>query len=185
MKHIAPRMPQEVAIGQFEKRPWYSFLQPRVPASPLGENLPRIELAWLPYYIVPVEVQSRKGDGVIEVSVEAISGAFAIFQMQPNLEEGPPDGEIYPPKLSVAEAQEIGRKRLLKSVMFKRGQRGKPVPVATGEPELMHYPFWIYYYERRRSLIDFKVLDAATGKRAGHHSKLSFLEAFTRVADEG
>jgi len=138
--------------------------------------LPRVQLVWLPHFIVSVKVTSSKGPGEIDVSVEGHSGSFAVFQMHPDLvERSEVEGEAFPPRLSPEEAIQIGRTELLKTILRQRGHRQKPAIVGTGNIDLFYYPFWIYYYERRRGLIDIQIFDAARGVKGGARTKVGIL----------
>lgn len=137
-----------------------------------------IERVWLPLYLVTFHVSSPKGPGFIRVFVEAYSGAFAIFQMNDAIVEGALAEEWFPPKMSEQEAVERGRAELLHTILRQRGAGGKPLIETCEAVEVLHYPFWVFYYERRPGLLDIKVLDAATGDKAGAKTKAAILEAF-------
>ena len=119
------------------------------------------------------------------VSVEAYSGAFAIFEMHPYLLDSPPPGDHFPPRIPESEAVETGRRELQHTILRLRSMGGKPVVGEAQRVELLQYPFWVYYYERRRGLLDIKLLDAVTGGKGGAKTKVGVLEAFKlREAEE-
>lgn len=174
-------MDEAHALAIFErksKNPIRRIFQ-RSPAKP---RKPVTELVWVPFYIIPIHVESSQGPGVITVSVEAYSGAFAIFQMQPDIEDAALAEQSFAPRLSAEEAIAIGRKELLHTILRQRSTGPKPEIVSTDESYVLHYPFWLYYYERRRGLLDVKLLDAATGAKGGGKTKRGILDALADVA---
>lgn len=184
MKIIEPRVPESSARAYFERRRWQnlwgllkvSSVKTAANTTSNKPLLPSIQLVWLPHYVVTVDVSSRKGPGEIDVSVEAHSGSFAIFQMHEDLiEKDEVPGEVFEPKLGEKEIIEIGRRELLKTILRRRGQREKPTIIGTGEIDLFYYPFWIYYYERRHGLLDIQVFDAARGIKGGTRTKVGIL----------
>ena len=186
MRFIESRVSQAEAIRFFQRRRlgnlWGLFMRPDPNVGTL-KRMPYLERIWLSYYQIPIDVTSVHGPGVITVSVEAHSGAFAIFEMHKDIVEGELEGQAFPPKLTEEEAAVIGRKGLLKSIMRRRGQRGKPVVHSPGAAEVFYYPYWVYYYERRRGFIDIKALDALTREKAGARTKVGILGAFAAVGD--
>ncbi len=184
MKIIEPRVSQSSALAYFERPRWSNLwgllrVLGRITHSSSTapkKGLPRIQLVWLPHFIVTVKVVSSKGPGEIDVSVEGHSGSFAIFQMHTNLVEcSQIEGEVFPPRLREDEVVQTGRAELLKTILRQRGHRDKPAIVGTGNIDLFYYPFWIYYYERRRGLIDILVFDAARGVKGGARTKVGIL----------
>lgn len=185
MTLIEPRVSEPKAIRFFaRRRPWNLWgLAHRPTAHDTGTGLPRLELVWLGHYIVPVKVTSRRGPGQIDVAVEGHSGAFSVFERHRNLVERDIEEEAFPPRLTEAEAAAIGRKELLKTIMRRRGQLGKPTITDTLPPSVFYYPFWVYYYERRKGLLDIRVLDALVHKKAGPKNRSGILSAFIGADD--
>ena len=71
---------------------------------------------------------------------------------------------------------------MLKKMATLRSRDAKPIPDSVESVELLQYPYWVYYY-RRRARIDFAVLDAATGMRAGNKIEISILDALRSQED--
>ena len=178
MTYVEPRVSQTEALRFFERRRagnlWH--ILHRDPIVKRG-RLPYAELVWIPHYLIALGVNSSRGPGEIVVSVEAHSGAFTIVEGQAGLVEGTPEGEAFPPRLAEDEAIKIGRKELLKSIMRRRGQRHKPVIQDTRAVSLFHYPYWVYYFERRRGLLDIAVADAVTCDKGRARTKVGVLSA--------
>jgi hypothetical protein len=182
MQVIEPRVTEDEARRYFERHRagnLWGLLRPRrITTGPLGSTKPGkppIELVWLPHYHVRFRVFSRRGPGEIAVSVEAHSGSFAVFQMQEDLIDREIEGEVFEPRLSCDRATEIGRRDLLKSILRQRGQWNKPEVRETLGVDLFYYPFWVYYYERKRGLFDIQVYDAARGVKGGPRTKVGIL----------
>lgn len=176
MKHAALRVSREQAEG-FLRKSRLGWL--RAVLAPGGTSrVSKTELVWMPYYRIPVNVESGKGPGVITVSVEAYSGSFAILEMSGELVESAPAGEAFPPHLSPEEAIKIGREELLRAIMRRRSHHGRPAITGVGEVDVFHYPYWIHYFERRKGLLDFRIMDGVSGERGGARTKTGLLNAF-------
>jgi len=185
MKFLEPRTSESAAIRFFERRRLrnlWGLLGRRSPATPGSSDtlhrVPYAELVWLPYYIIPIKLRSPRGESEITVSVEGYSGSVAVFQTQANTVEGKPQGETFRPRLDQIEATRLARKGLLVTIMGRRSGREKPVPQEVVRVDLLHYPFWVYYYERRRGRLDIRVLDAVNGSKPGPGVRASILNAF-------
>ena len=184
MKCIRPRVSEAAAIRLFQRRRfgWLRIPARRRPPTS-SSRLPFTELVWLPYYLIRIGTQSGGSQGAITLSVEAYSGSFAVFQMHELLVEEELPGQKFPPKLRDQEAEAIGRRELLTTLLRTRGNRRRLEPGPTLGIEVAHYPYWVYYYERRKGLLDFRVLDAVTGERGAAKTKGAFLHAFCSAAD--
>ncbi|MCF6284470.1 MAG: hypothetical protein L3K26_04710 [Candidatus Hydrogenedentes bacterium] len=147
---------------------------------PSGRDLPYIEQIWFPYHLYTFEMTSPKGPGLMTVSVEAWSKAFAIFQLGEQLSDTQPEtGEVFAPKLSIEDCEPTARDDLLHTVMRQRSRSGgKPVPGDIIERETILYPFWVYYYQRKKGLLDLKIVDGISGRQIGHRTRGAVLEAF-------
>ena len=70
----------------------------------------------------------------------------------------------------------------LTTLLARRGARSQELLSAlrvTVEP--IQYPYWVYYYERRRGQIDVRLLDALTGRPTGGKVKTALLAAFQQA----
>lgn len=193
VKHLEPYLDESDALSVFERKraPWLRKWLLGDNEVKLGRQshhfrrMPYAERVWLPYYLLDYDVKTKKRDSVISVSVEAYSGAFAIFQMHEQLKEGePPEGEFFPPEMPEDEAVTLGRDRLHEAIIREKGRRLQPEVNEVVKIEIIHYPFWVYYFERRRGLIDIKVLDAARGEKPGNKTRISLLNAFAKASEE-
>ena len=139
----------------------------------------------MPHYLIEFAVTSRRGPGTITVSVEAHSGAFAVIESARGVVERPDEKNTFPPKLGQEEAVVMGRKDLLQSIMRRRGQRHRPLIEKAVGVDLFHYPYWVYYYERRRGRLDVKVLDALTREPGRPRTRAGVLSALVQAGETG
>ncbi len=146
--------------------------------------LPYLELVWMPYYLIDLQVSSHKGKGEIAVSVEACSGAFALFQMHADLVADTPKEEMLPILLPEDEVVPYARKQLLQTIMRRRGQRGKPVIEEHLNTAIFYYPFWVCYSRSRSGALDIQLQDALTGERGGNRNRAGVLNAFTYLSHQ-
>jgi hypothetical protein len=181
MLHLRPEIDEADALRRWHAphggltRSAYRSLVPRKPPQ-------RVELVWLPAYLVTIELDLRSTKSDVVCSVEGLSGSFAIFQMTDSIVDGEPHGERFPARFSPDEAERLARLSLLNAILRRRGRAGKPVPGPTRSVEPLLWPYWVYYHRRRDDRMDIELLDAATGGRPGHKIKLGLLEAFRAAA---
>ena len=152
-----------------------------------GRKLPYTQKIWFPYHIYTFEMTSRKDPGIMQVSVESWSGAFAIFQLAEHLRDSlPDDGEIFAPKLSIEDCEPHARDNLIHTIMRQRSRfGGKPVPGDIIERETILYPLWVFYYARKSNVIDVKLVDGMSGRQSGHRTRSGVLEAFVAKKQGG
>tara|TARA_R110002096_G_scaffold118243_1_gene256041 strand:- start:74 stop:679 length:606 start_codon:yes stop_codon:yes gene_type:complete len=185
MRHLETLVPEHAVpliCGKGCAMAWRRLFvpAPRDKADGAGKALPYTEKIWFPYHIYTFEMNSRKGPGQLEASVESWSGAFAIFQLSEHLLEGEPEsGERFEPRLSIEECEPLARDNLIHTIMRQRSRLGgKPVPGDIVGRETILYPLWIYYFARKRDIIDIKVVDGVTGRPNGHRTRAGVLDAF-------
>ena len=82
-------------------------------SAPRRAVVSKAELVWMPTYLVTIRLTSPKGDGETICSVDACSGAFALFQMAADIEEADSPVETFPPSLSEREAEAVARESLV------------------------------------------------------------------------
>ena len=140
--------------------------------------LPRLERVWMPAYAIKLALTSRRGNSSTWVSVDASTGAFALFERATELESRDSLEETLDPALDEASAIEAGRHGLLQYLLRRRGQGDKPVVESVAEIRLYFAPVWILYYRRRRRRIDLTLLDGYTGNPMGSRAKQAVVNAF-------
>ena len=184
MRHVAPAVDESRAL-EIVNRGWGARLRRLFwgPHESRAEGgLPRAELVWMPSYLVTIQLESKQGASEVTCNVDACSGSFALFQMHAAIAGESAEGDTFPPTHDEAEAESRAREELVKAILRRRSRAGKPLPGKTLGIELLSYPYWVYYYQRRRALIDIKVIDAATGRPVGNKIKLGILDAFKAAA---
>lgn len=149
----------------------------RAPKPELA-HLPRMERVWFPHYLVRVRVTSRKGPGEMLCGVEAWTGSVFLLQLADTPDDQEVEGSTFPPRLEPEAAVKIARKELIHTIMRQRSRGPKPELKETLACDLVYFPFWIYYYARRGSFIDIRVLNGATGEAVGNRTRTGVLDAF-------
>lgn len=185
MAYAAPNFSREHA-RRFFNRPRFANLWGLLKRRPRTERLPYIELVWLPYYLIEVNVTSRSGPGVIPVSVESHSGAFALCDVFDGMREGKPPtdppGECLAPALDEETARAVALKELRETIMRRRSQEHKPLIQDIHAVSLFQYPYWLEYYERWRGKLDIRVFDAVSGTAGGAMTKTGILSALIQAS---
>lgn len=111
--------------------------------------------------------------------IDAWSGAFSIAENSWDANTDAPREEMFSPRLTQSEALDLAQKQLLNAVMLQRAHGGmRPVVEGVICTELLYRPYWVLYYERWRSRLDIRILDAVTGQIAGARTKDGILRAF-------
>ena len=145
--------------------------------------MPYLEPLCLPTFLVSFE-KPVNNKGAVRTMGSLVDGHGATCSIcdldtmrwdEPNAHSEPT--ESFEPRLSPKEAEAIARQQLRLLLLRRPGWRRK---VETPDPkrsELIDYPYWVYYYQRRRALLDVKILDAVTGEVTGPKIKTSLLDA--------
>ncbi|NUM54960.1 MAG: hypothetical protein HUU46_15035 [Candidatus Hydrogenedentes bacterium] len=188
MKHLPATISAETARAKIESSIAFridilvgallpSFRKPLAPAR----ALPYLELVWMPQYLMTFAMHGIRGPETACVTVDAYSSQFALFFAENQVRSGVPDGELPEPDLSPARAEATARanahKWLLRYHRVRRLTIGALVSI-----EVLRYPFWVYYYQRRRGLLDVRIADAVTGELPGSKTKYAIVRAFQRAA---
>lgn len=139
--------------------------------------LPYLEIAWFPYYLVTMEAVVKSSPQDVTTMVGALDGRVTLIRVTDLKFAAQVDAEPFPPKLSEAEAVERARNFLLSALLRSPQWAAKTTLGQVRRVDLVHYPFWVYYFERRPGRLDVRILDAVTGQRVGAGVKGVFLEA--------
>ena len=133
----------------------------------------------MPCYLVSLELHYGGERAECLFLVDATSGAGnQIDNGSRDFEDREVDG-VLSFGLSESDAEEEVRKCLGKRALVGRASNRAARVGETLRIEKIHYPYWVYYYERRAGKIDIRVLDATTGALAGHQIKSSILTVFS------
>lgn len=180
--YLPPQLNQEDAIRVLSRRRFDTLKRVlfRRPARPVVTA--NVHLLWMPHYLIDLEIESGKGTAIQQVTLDAWGEVFALWNIQEPPSSGKPDGESFPPRLDVDAAVIKATLALTSTTLHMRGQKGKPHVNRHTAVQLLYYPYWVYYFERRAGRFDLKVIDGAMGERPGNQIKRAILEAFIQQA---
>jgi hypothetical protein len=144
-----------------------------------GRRLPYLEIVWLPHYRVTFETVRADQRSTVDTLIGGHDRQVTICDFNGVLWDSEAAHETFDPELRETEAPELARRGLLAALL--RGRGPKPSIGKMLNLQLVHYPYWAYYYERRGGLLDVKMLDAVTGSPAGPKTKVAFLAALVKA----
>jgi hypothetical protein len=190
LKHLPATLSAEAARARVEKSKSFridrliaavvpSFLPPLQTARPL----PYLELVWMPQYLMTFAMHGRRGAETASVTVDGLTSQFALFFADHQLREGAPEGELPEPEIGPDRAEAIAR-RAAQSWLLRYHRVRKLNIGAMQSIEVLRYPFWVYYYQRRPGLLDLRVVDAVTSELPGSKLKYGVVRAFQKTADK-
>ena len=176
--YLPPQLTREDAIGVMG-RSRFSVLRRllfRTSAAPVIAS--RVHLVWMPHYLIDLEIESNKGTAIQQVTLDTYGSVFALWNIDAPPSAGLPEGEVFPPRMDIDAGVGKAILALTNTTLHMRGQKGKPHVVGSSAIQLLYYPYWVYYFERKRGLFDMKIVDGAMGERPGNQIKRAILEAF-------
>ncbi|MGD8778011.1 MAG: hypothetical protein PVH88_03515 [Ignavibacteria bacterium] len=156
----------ELAIQKIEKKDNVFSIKKRV------ENL---ELKYLPYYLFKAEMTFKKDQSITQhICVDTINGEYAFVEREKlNLTEN--EIEINKSNLDENEASLIAKNAVKSMLMVQKGKGTDLEKIELQLETVFNYPYWIGYY-KRKSGIDFEVVDAVNGKKQGVKMKPVFIK---------
>jgi len=140
----------------------------------------RLELLWMPYYLVTLQLGEERR--VLRVLVDSRGGGATCLVGEVVWGEAPPT--LGAPILSAVEAIASARALLRRGVLVERRRRFASCEITQQQAELVAYPFWMEVFERLRRRYDIRLLDAVGGRRAGAETRRSVLAALVEEARE-
>lgn len=184
MPYLDARVPEAVAAAKL--RP--GFLRRaafRLTPRRLGGNaqVPKLEAVWLPRHLFDIRCVLGADERTLTACVDSHSGMFTVFEMDPWLVDGGVPCPHFAPAMSIEEAESLARRELLAFILRQRGLLAKPEPRDTVRVRLIHYPYWVYYFDAG-GYVDIRVLDAINGERGGGKAKRAVLNAFAHDAEK-
>ena len=189
MKHLPARVPEDRARKIAAQGLWWnlfrlaeSFIPSFKPALSVAKPLPHIELVWMPYYVIDVGLEGPHGADSIRISVDGYEGQFSVYPFESDARDGDVEGAAFVPALTPEEALRFATAGALNWLLLNQRKR-RMTPGAMRVIELLRYPFWVYYYQRRRGLLDLRIVDAVTGERTGSKTKTAIVRAFQHFAE--
>jgi len=176
--HIAARVPETVARRRLAPgliRSARIALDPR--RLPNTARLPKLEIVWLPRHLFDIRCVLGKDERALTASIDSYSGMFTIFEMNPWVVDEDAPGPVFERRMTDSEAETHARAGLLAFILRQRGSLAKPEPRDTVRVRLIHYPYWVYYFDAG-GYIDIRALDAVTGEKGGGKVRRALLNAF-------
>ncbi len=188
MKHLPATIGANAARAKIEKSKSFridrlvaAFVPSFLPPIQTSRTLPFLELVWMPQYLMTFAMHGRRGAETAGVTVDGMTGQFTLFFAEHQVCEGAPEGESPEPAIGPDRAEAIARRAaqswLLRYHRVRRLNIGALESIA-----VLRYPFWVYYYQRRRGLLDLRVMDAVTGELPGSKLKYGIVRAFQQTA---
>ncbi len=144
-----------------------------------GERGAKLEKVWLPCHRVRFPLTKEGREGAFELLVGGHDAAVVRVKGGGLEIETVADREQFAPVVGIEEAVEIARQQLTIARVREPGWSNQVLNVGQPEVELWQYPYWAYYYERRKGMLDVLLLDAVTGTLVGSRTKAAFLTAIT------
>jgi len=182
MLSLPARVTRETALEKLRERSTKRLFFRRAARNPAAKH-ERLERVWMPYYLFEYGLESKGLERSVVVSVDGWAGEFSLFGTSPTVNDESIEEDWYSPKLDGDEAQAIAKRELALAVLRRRSRGEKPSVGGLLSSDLLLYPFWVYYYERRPGALDILVQDAVTGAKGGAKTKVAILEAF-KAQDE-
>jgi hypothetical protein len=141
------------------------------------KNIIKIELFYLPSYIVEVQVNTQKEIKRQSLCIDAVLGSFAFFELS-EITTTPPDSfsscPFYLEKSEIEKNAVTEYRRHLLLTGLKMRYRFQVEKIISTRP--VYYPFWIGYF-KRKGKIDFDVVDAVGGEHQGAAMRPVFMKA--------
>lgn len=176
--YLPPQLSKDDAIEVLSRRR-FTLLQRlafRSAARPVNPS--HVHLLWMPHYLIDLNIESPKGKAIQRVTLDSYSGAFSLWNIDAPPTVGLPDGESFAPRMNVDAGVRRAIVALTNTTLHMRGQKGKPHVTGYSAVQLLYYPYWVYYFERKKGRLDIKIVDGAMGERPGNQIKRAILEAF-------
>ncbi len=146
------------------------------PGDPASRIPPFVETLWMPAYAVRLSTQLRgKPSDDIWVSVDGCGGHVHVLEATSHFALRDIEEETFEPTIEESAACDLGRKGLLYYTLRQR-RLFKPIVQAVEEVDLFWYPVWVCYRPRHfGTRVDFKVLDANTGRIGGARLRIAVI----------
>lgn len=176
--YLPPQLSRDDAIGILRRRRLQRlrrlvFRQP-VPQVRSSD----VHLIWMPQFLIDLQIESDRGQAIQRVTLDGWCEVFALWNIETQPEKGLPAGEFFPPRIDVDEGVRKAIVSLTNTTLRMRGQRNKPHVLGHAATELLYYPYWVYYFERKKGRFDVKIVDGVLGELPGSQVKRAVLEAF-------
>lgn len=137
----------------------------------------KLELVWMPFFLVTLELLEGEGEEVAPVEVLVDGRAGGASRLAGEVAWLPSAPLLAGPALSEDEAERRARALLRRGLQLGRRRAPRSVAIGDRRIELVAYPFWMQVFERRRGRYDIRLVDAVGGRRAGAETKRAVLSA--------
>lgn len=175
--YVKPEILEDKAKEILSRRKSFVSIMVRKTTVPLK----RIELIYLPYYLVEILFIRKAKEQKATISVDGLLGNTMFFV---------PDGLNYMPKvsqlscdfvLSPGEARKIASDQY-RWLLLEHGLRTRDRPSIKKIIKIkkIFYPYWVGYFQKSKSY-DFKAIDAVSGEIQGVKMRKVFLKAFRQL----
>lgn len=152
---------------------------------PGSRTPPFVEILWMPAYAVRLSTLLRGKPGDVWVTVDGCGGHVQVLEDTSHFALRDIEEESFAPSIEEKEAAELGRKGLLHYTLRQR-RLFKPIVQGVEEVTGYWYPVWVYYFPRRfGTRIDFKVLEANTGRLGGARLRIAVINALIAERNRG
>lgn len=180
MRFVVATVDREAAWRKLHRRGFLRTLVDRGKRrddAPSVDGLPRLSLIWLPYYLLSFPTLRGAHCGEVLLLASGFDGGTAFVDSRDLAWEEVPAREHFPPTVTAELATEAASRALLAA--RAQGSLWKSGKTEFDEPrtELVHYPYWAYYYEPRTGILDVSLLDAWSGQPTGARVKSALLAA--------
>jgi len=141
----------------------------------------RIELIYLPYYLIEILLTGKAGEQKVTISVDGLLGNTMFFAGDRLVYQHEADGLVCDFVISAAEACKIATEEYKWLLLeHELRSRSKLTMKEITSVKRIFYPFWVGYFQKGKSY-DFKALDGVSGEIQGVKMRRVFLKAFRQI----
>ena len=162
---VEQKIDRDKAIKEIEKKE--NILSTR-------KNVENIELKYMPYYLFKIVIELKKQKSIIQhVCVDMINGEYAFVERE-KLKISGNDSQVSERNVCEEEAGIIAKQAVKSMLMMQKGKGADLLSLTLDLEGAINYPYWIGYF-KRKSGVDFEVIDAVNGKKQGAKMKPVFI----------
>ncbi|MBX7166583.1 MAG: hypothetical protein K1X74_09580 [Pirellulales bacterium] len=145
------------------------------------KGAPLLRLVYLPRYLVGANVQRGDQAWQVHALVDAIDGVASLLK-GPLLDlETESIATPFKPLIDAAQAA-TSAERLIRQMSDRYARWSwRPTQIGLAAVEPVYYPFWAYYCERGKGILDVSLYDAWAACAVGARVKAAYLTALASV----
>lgn len=145
--------------------------------------VPRLELIYLPHYLVTFTLEQTAPARQAGVMVGAHEPTVTLWDLTHTEWQTTVSDVEFPPTITTRQAMDYAQ-RLVSSSLRRLAPAARSVPALDlATIETIAYPYWAFYYERWAGKYDVRLLDAVSGRPAGARIKVALLAALAARRD--